>query len=84
MPANDGAYWVAGETRLKSGTTLASVFQVQTSSGGALIGGFWRIGDDWFDLQDDQAFRVLASSRDQETPFDWSYAVPLSEDMYHD
>ena len=83
VPANDGEYWVAGETSLKSGRKLASVFRVQTNSGGTLLGGYWRVGDDWLDLQDDLSYAALAYTRDEETPFDWSYAVPLSEDLYH-
>lgn len=83
VPANDGEYWVAGETRLKSGRKLASVFRVQTNSGGTLLGGYWRVGEEWLDQQDERSYAALASTRDKETPFDWSYAVPLTEDIYH-
>jgi len=83
VPANDGEYWVAGETRLKSGRKLASVFRVQTNSGGTLLGGYWRVGEEWLDIQDERSYSALASARDKETPFDWTYAVPLTEDIYH-
>ncbi len=83
VPANDGEYWVAGETRLKSGRKLVSVFRVQTNSGGTLLGGYWRVGEEWLDQQDERSYAALASTRDKETPFDWSYAVPLTEDIYH-
>lgn len=83
VPANDGEYWVAGEACLRSGRKLASVFRVQTNSGGTLLGGYWQVGDEWLDLQDGGAYAALASTREKEHPFDWSYAVPLSEDIYH-
>lgn len=83
VPANDGEYWVSGVTCLNSGRKLASVFRVQTNSGGTLLGGYWRVGEEWLDLQDEESYAALGSTRDKETPFDWSYAVPLSEDIYH-
>jgi len=38
IPNDDGIYWVAGTTVIKRGDSIPSVFEVDTSSGGELVG----------------------------------------------
>jgi hypothetical protein len=84
VPANDGIYWVAGTTVLKSGRELSSVFCVDTDSGGELLAAFWWIDGKWYSQQDDATLRALGLSRSEVFPYDWRYHVPLTEDIYHD
>ena len=83
VPKNDGEYWVFGNTILKTGAELPSVFRVQTNSGGTLLSAFWFISGTWYDFQDSKAYKNLGISRDDATPFDWSYSVELEDDIYH-
>ena len=84
IPANDGIYWVAGTTVLKSGCELSSVFCVDTDSGGELLEVFWWINGKWYRQQDDGALAALRLSHSDVFPYDWRYHVPLAEDIYHD
>ncbi len=82
VPAGDGAYLVAGQTRLKAGREIESVFHVNTDTGGTLLGAWWRIAGQWVDHQDPALAEALGLTRDEIFPFDWRYAVPLSDDIY--
>ncbi|MEL6563227.1 MAG: hypothetical protein AAFQ59_02195 [Pseudomonadota bacterium] len=85
VPNNDGEYWIAGETVLKNGVKLKSVFRVDTNAGGTLVGAYWRIADAWWDFQNRPAVLDALSAEEKEIfPFDWSYAVALEEDIFHD
>lgn len=84
VPANDGEYWLHGETCLKNGTTLTSVFRVQTNSGGTLLGTYWDVDGKWMDATDDACFDRLGLTKSDAMPYDWSYTIPLTEDIYHD
>lgn len=84
IPSNDGIYWVAGVTTLKNGNKLESVFRVNTDTGGTLLEVFWKINSTWYDQQNKQAVKALGEAKKEIFPYDWSYAVPLKEDIYHD
>ena len=78
-----GDYWLAGETRLRSGQILESVFSVNTDSGGALGDVFWRIDDKWYRQDDLETLAVLGIKKEDVFPYDWSFAIPLEEDIFH-
>jgi len=52
IPNNKGEFWVAGDTILKSGQKIPSVFIVDTNSGGSLMDAYWNIDDKWWNFQD--------------------------------
>jgi len=83
VPAETGVYWIAGETTLHAGRKLESVFCVDTDAGGELVSVFWKIGDHWYRHDDTDTLAALELSQDEVFPFDWSYVVPLEEDIYH-
>jgi hypothetical protein len=83
IPKATGVYWIAGETVLHCGRRLDSVFQVDTDSGGELMSVYWHIGGQWYKHDDEDVLRALEVSRDDVFPFDWSFAVPLEEDVFH-
>jgi len=83
IPKATGFYWIAGETTLCNGRRLASVFCVDTDSGGELYAVSWKIEGDWYRHDDAEALRRLGLERDDAFPFDWSFAVPLEEDVFH-
>jgi len=84
VPNNDGEYWISGETVLKNGHSLPSVFRVDTNAGGTLVGAYWRISEQWWDFQNRPAvFEALGITEADAFPFDWSYAVKLEEDIFH-
>lgn len=85
VPKGDGEYLVAGQTELKNGSQIPSVFLVDTNAGGTLVGAYWHIAGAWWDFQDRPAvFEALSVSEAEAFPFDWSYAVALEEDIFHD
>jgi len=83
VPAGDGTYLVAGQSRLKGGRVIDSVFHVNTDTGGTLLGAWWKIDGHWTDHQDPEAPQALGLTRAEVFPFDWTYAVAMSDDIYH-
>ena len=84
VPPSSGIYWIAGETLLKNGINVKSVFRVDTDSGGSLVDVYWWIEGNWYDQNDLDVFKALGTSRSEVFPYDWKYHVPLSIDIYHD
>ncbi|WP_420113486.1 hypothetical protein [Pseudactinotalea sp.] len=85
VPEDDAIYWIAGTTMPPRGDRIPSVFQVDTSAGGNLVGVYWKIGPTWISsAEPSQALGALAARERDIFPFDWSYAVPLTRDCYHD
>ena len=78
-----GEVWLAGETRLKSGETIPSVFAIDTDAGGSLLAAWWRIEGRRFRANDAEALRALGRSPSEVAPWDWRYAVRVVEDIYH-
>lgn len=75
---------MSGVTRLRSGAELESVFRVDTNGGGEFVGVYWKIGGKWWDFTERPAvFDALKLDQADVFPFDWSYAVPLAEDIFH-
>ncbi|WP_305968636.1 MULTISPECIES: hypothetical protein [unclassified Mameliella] len=83
VPRADGEYWMHGTSILSNGAELASVFVVDTDSGGTLRAIFWLSDSGWIDSQDPQAPDTLDLPRDRIFPFDWRFDVPLEEDIFH-
>ncbi len=83
IPDQSGIYWVAGETRLRSGRNVPSVFRVDSNAGGALIAVFWKIEETWYRQDDLAATQALKLSEAEMFPFDWSFSVPLEFDQFH-
>lgn len=84
IPPNNGIYWIPGDTVLKNGVTLDSVFQVDTSSGGSVLSVYWWINGRWYDQNDIDTIEALGLARSEIFPYDWKYHIPLSVDIYHD
>jgi len=82
VPASDGFYWVHGETVLPSGKVLESVFHLDTNSGGELHEVYWWIDGSWYDHRNTEALALLGPDAEI-SPFDWSYSVPLENDVFH-
>lgn len=83
IPENSGSYWVAGRTTLKNGRVLEAVFNVDTGSGGSLLAIFWFIGKEWYRHDDQSTCKALDLSREEVFPFNWDFAVPLENDIFH-
>jgi hypothetical protein len=83
IPKGTGTYWIAGETRLRSGRKLESVFRVDTNGGGSLVAVFWKINGKWYRHEDSDTLAALGMEKADVFPFDWSFAVPLEEDIFH-
>lgn len=83
IPKGTGVYWVAGESRLRSGRKLESVFRVDTDGGGSLVTVFWKINGHWYRHEDADTLSALEMKRENVFPFDWSFTVPLEEDIFH-
>ncbi|MCB1053765.1 MAG: hypothetical protein KDC71_24385 [Acidobacteria bacterium] len=82
VPDGSGICWVAGETILRNGVILPSVFQVDTNNGGTLLAAYWWIAKQWY-LQGDNALKTLGFERKDAYPYDWKYHVKLCIDIYH-
>ncbi len=81
---NDGlVYWIAGESQLPKGRTVPSVFNVE-NGGGNLIAVYWYIDRAWYKPSDSDTLGKLELRREDVFPFDWQYAVPVENDIYHD
>lgn len=83
VPKDDGVYWVGGETTLKTGKSLRSVFRVDTGAGGSLLTVFWHIEGSWYEHDSPETYGALGIKRDDAFPFDWSFKVPLEDDAFH-
>ena len=83
VPDKRGIYWVPGETTLKSGQTVQSVFRVDTDSGGELMSVYWFVDEHWYEHQDADVYEKLGVAKDSAFPFDWNYRVELERDIYH-
>lgn len=85
VPDDDGVYWIAGTTTLPRGDRLPSVFQVDTATGGRLMGVHWKIDRAWMPSSETARIRrVLDAAEHDLFPFAWTYAVPLTRDIHHD
>lgn len=85
IPKDDGLYWVFGMAMLKNGDSIPSVFEVDTDSGGSLTGAYFFIKGVWCHIGDkDEISNSLNYPLEDIFPFDWKYAIPLAEDIYHD
>jgi hypothetical protein len=80
---NDGSvYWIAGESHLPAGRAVPSVFIVE-KGGGNLIAVYWLIDRNWYKPSDSAVLAKLDLRPDDVFPFDWRYAVPVDNDIYH-
>lgn len=85
VPEDDGRYWVAGTTILARGDRIPSVFEVDTTAGSSLAGVYWKIDETWMSsTEKTRILPALHAAVDDVFPFDWTYAVPLARDVYHD
>lgn len=85
VPKDDGVYWIAGTTTLPRGDRIPSVFEVDTSAGGSLAGVHWKIDGGWISSSEKRrALSALDAEEGEVFPFDWTYAIPLAQDIYHD
>ncbi len=82
IPSKNGIYWIAGQTILKNGKDIDSVFRVDTDSGGTLLSVFWKIGGYWYDQQDSDVLTALGDFGKNIFPYEWRYSVPLEEDIF--
>lgn len=81
---NTGHHLVHGITKLACGHEVASVFEVNTGTGGTLVATYWHSPKGWITSDDPQAATTLGLGQDVLFPFDWAYSVPLETDIYHD
>ena len=79
IPADGHTYSVAGESVLPDGTRVPSVFVIE-DGGGNLRTTYWRVEGDWYEPSDSE----LDAHHENRMPFDWSYAVPVANDLRHD
>jgi len=85
VPEGDGVYWIAGTTIQPRGDRVPSVFKVDTSAGGSLVGVHWKVDGSWISSSEKgRALSALAADEEDVFPFDWTYAVPVARDIYHD
>ena len=82
IPADGSIYWLAGESRLPVGSTVPSVFVVG-GGGSELVRVYWHVHDTWVQSDDPRALDLLAADRSAVFPFDWSYAIPVANDIFH-
>lgn len=69
----------------RAGDRIASVFEVDTLSGGSLVGVLWRINGTWvISSEKSRILHALHADEGDVFPFEWSYVVPLARDLYHD
>jgi hypothetical protein len=83
IPKETGVYWIAGETRLRSGRKIDSVFRADTNGGVSLIAVFWKIDGQWYRHEDYDTLGALNLQKEDVFPFDWTFAVPVEEDIFH-
>lgn len=85
VPEDDGVYWIAGTTTLPRGDRISSVFEVDTSAGGGLVSVQWKVDGAWMSPSDTTRVRRALDAEERDLfPFDWTYAVPVARDVYHD
>jgi len=83
LPNNDGFYWVAGITRLRSGRELESVFVIDTDSGAEQANVFWRHGGVWYQHAEvDTLLGELHLSHGDFFPYEWKYYVKVANDIH--
>ena len=80
---NDGSiYWLAGHSVLASGKEVASVFVIE-HGGGNLVGVYWFVDNAWYKSDDPDASDALGIPQEGIFPFDWKYAIPVENDIFH-
>lgn len=82
IPNDDSTYWVAGRTILANREELASVFIIE-SGGGNIVGVYWFVNNGWYKSDDPDAPGALGIPKESIFPFDWQYAIPVENDIYH-
>ena len=78
VPDSSGLYWVSGETTLKSGDKLTSVFRIDTDASGTLLSTYWHVNDHWYSHDDKDVAGVLNMAREAMFPFDWALGGQIS------
>jgi len=80
---NDGyVYWLSATTKIKSGRKIPSVFVI-ANGGSDLVKVYWLIAEQWYASDDLLAAAALGLEKAEIFPFDWSYAIPVTNDIYH-
>ena len=82
IPKDGSIYWLAGDSILSNGRKLTSVFIIE-DGGGNLVASYWFIADNWYKSDDDDVLIALGLQKREVFPFDWQYAIPVDNDVYH-
>ena len=82
IPDDGHVYWVHAIVTFACGQKASAVFCI-TSGGREHISVKIRINDRWFNSDDPDLLEALGFSTEQAFPFDWSYSIPVVDDIYH-
>ena len=82
IPDDGAIYWLAGQSRLASGASVSSVFVVG-GGGSDFIRAFWCVDDTWVQSDNPIAVELLRLPKSDVFPFDWAYAIPVTNDVFH-
>ncbi|MBW2410090.1 MAG: hypothetical protein JRF72_09860 [Deltaproteobacteria bacterium] len=75
-------YWVHANVTFACGQRTSAVFCIR-AGGGEQLSIKIRINDRWFESDDPDFLEAAGLSRDQVFPIDWSYSIPVANDIYH-
>jgi hypothetical protein len=82
IPRDDHEYVVAATLKLRSGQVADAVFII--ADGGAThVGIYVRVQKTWLASDDPRLPERLGVPRDEIFPFDWSYRIPVANDIFH-
>jgi len=82
IPNDDSIYWVAGHSTLANGHELVSVFIIE-HGGGNVLAIYWFEDNSWYKSDDPDVPAALGLQKVDIYPFDWQYAIPVENDIYH-
>ena len=82
IPSDGSIYWLAGESRLPCNAAVPSVFVIG-GGGSDPVRIYWYASDTWVQSDDPRALELLGTDKSGAFPFDWSYAIPVANDIFH-
>lgn len=83
VPKKTGLYWVAGDTVLRNGQQIDSVFVIDTNSGAEQCNVYWHHEGAYYEHREsDELSTRLGLAQGDFFPYSWRYRVAIEGDVF--
>jgi len=82
IPIDDLEYWVGAKITLRNGHKIDGAF-VLRNGGGEQVRIYFRINGAWKTSDNKKVPDLLSLPREEIFPIEWTYNLPVANDMFH-